>query len=155
SVRATEIETFDRASVIIPNSELITGVVKNWTHGNPSGRIICKVRASFGSDPEQVRDILLGCARDHPLVLDRPEPRAFLVACGDTAGEFGRAGGVGHVDSGGPVKRVLPFEILPRFRAASIPMPFPPHELRFPPAGEPLLPAGPKPPAGEPKPAPG
>ena len=44
SVRATEIETFDRASVIIPNSEFITGVVKNWTHANTMGRITIKVR---------------------------------------------------------------------------------------------------------------
>ena len=43
SVRATEIETFDKASVIIPNSELITGVVKNWTHANTLGRINIKV----------------------------------------------------------------------------------------------------------------
>jgi potassium-dependent mechanosensitive channel len=139
SVRATEIETFDRASVIIPNSELITGVVKNWTHGNPSGRIICKLRVSFGSDPEQVRDILLACAKDHPLVLDRPEPRAFLVAFGDIALEFELRCVVGHVDNGLPVKSDLHFEILRRFRDANIPMPFPPHELRFATAGEPML----------------
>ena len=52
-VRATEIETFDRASVIIPNSEFITGVVKNWTRANTLGRIVIKVGASYSADPEK------------------------------------------------------------------------------------------------------
>src|SRR5262249_46623963 len=127
----TEIETFDRASVIVPNSELITGVVKNWTHGNPSGRIICKVGVSYGSDADQVREILLACARDHPLVLDVPAPRAFLVAFGDSALAFERRGVVAHVDKGLPVKSALHFEILRRFRAAGIETPFPQQEVRL------------------------
>jgi potassium efflux system protein len=131
SVRATEIETFDRASVIIPNSELITGVVKNWTHGNPTGRIICKIGVSHGSDPDQVREILLGCARDHPLVLQTPPPRAFLVAFGDNALQFELRCVVGHVDNGLPVRSDLHFEILRRFRAAKIEMPYPQHEVRI------------------------
>ena len=61
SVRATEIETFDRASVIIPNQDFITGVVKNWTHGNTMGRVVVKVRVAFDSDAEKVREILLAC----------------------------------------------------------------------------------------------
>src|SRR5205085_10526985 len=64
-VRATEIETFDRASVIIPNSEFITGVVKNWTRANTLGRVVIKVGVAYDSDPDQVRDILLDIASTH------------------------------------------------------------------------------------------
>ena len=49
SVRATEIETYDRASVIIPNSELVTGVVKNWTHSDTVGRINLKIGVAYNS----------------------------------------------------------------------------------------------------------
>src|SRR5204863_5939140 len=71
-VRATEIETFDRASVIIPNSELITGVVKNWTRSNTLSRIVIKVGVAYDSDPDQVRDILLDIARTHPQIVQSP-----------------------------------------------------------------------------------
>src|SRR5262245_7170863 len=131
SVRATEIETFDRASVIIPNSDLITGVVKNWTHGNPTGRIIVKLGVGYGSDPDLVRETLLAIARDHPLVLDKPPPRAFLVAFGDSALQFELRCVVGHVDNGLPVKSDLHFEILRRFRAAGIEMPNPQYDVRI------------------------
>jgi potassium-dependent mechanosensitive channel len=104
--------------------------VKNWTHGNPTGRIICKIGVSYGSDPDQVREILLGCARDHPLVLQTPPPRAFLVAFGDSALQFELRCVVGHVDNGLPVRSDLHFEILRRFRAAKIEMP-PEARIRF------------------------
>ena len=61
SVRATEIETFDKASVIIPNSELITGVVKNWTHSNTLGRLNIKVSVSYDCDADKVIETLKAC----------------------------------------------------------------------------------------------
>ena len=120
SVCATEIETFERAGVIIPNAEFITGAVKNWTHANTIGRIIVKVGAGYDSDPDVVRDILLACASEHPRVLAVPGARALLVAFGDKALEFELRAYIGHVDDALLTRSDLNLAILRRFRAAGI-----------------------------------
>jgi small-conductance mechanosensitive channel len=124
-VRATEIETFDRASVIIPNSELITGVVKNWTHANTLGRVVIKVGVSYDSDPEHVRDVLVEVAKAHPQIVQAPPPSALLVAFGENALEFELRGIVTNVESGASVKSDLHFAILKRFSETGIKIPYP------------------------------
>jgi small-conductance mechanosensitive channel len=119
-VRATEIETFERASVIIPNSDLISGVVKNWTHGNTIGRIGVKVGIGYESDPEVVRDILLAVAAEHPGVLKTPAPMAFFLAFGDTGLSFELRCVVRDVQQSAIVRSELNFAILSRFRAAGV-----------------------------------
>jgi small-conductance mechanosensitive channel len=115
-VRATEIETFDRASVIIPNSELITGMVKNWTRVNTLGRIIIKVRAAYASDPEKVRALLIGLAKAHPQVVATPEPGAFLLGFGEAWFEFELRCVVANVESALRVRSDLHFAIVKAFR---------------------------------------
>lgn len=85
SVRSTEIETFDRTSIIVPNSELITSSVKNWTHTDRIGRVIIPVGVSYDSDPHQVIDILLQCASDEQRCLKRPEPSVVFKDYADSA----------------------------------------------------------------------
>ena len=85
SVRATEIETFDRASLIVPNSELITGRVLNWTHRDSLVSVNVKVGVGYDSDPEQVIAILKKCADEHPEVLRHPPPGAIFENFGDSA----------------------------------------------------------------------
>jgi small-conductance mechanosensitive channel len=128
SVRATEIETFDRASVIIPNSDFITGAVKNLTHADTMGRITVKVRAAYASDVDVVRDTLIGCACEHPQVLQTPPPRVFLMALGDIALEFELRCIVANVNYGLTVKSDLQMTILQRFRAAGIVIPLLPYD---------------------------
>jgi len=130
-VRATEIETFERATVIIPNSDLVSGVVKNWTHANTMGRIILKLGVGYDSDPDQVRDMLLACAGEHPQVVKTPPPRVFLLGFGDSALDFELRCVVGHVENNLIVKSDLYFAILRRFRAAGIEIPFPQREIRL------------------------
>ena len=74
SVRSTEVETFERASVVIPNSYLITEKVKNWTLRDNIRRIAIPVKVPYASDPEIVKSILLKTAKEHPSVLTLPAP---------------------------------------------------------------------------------
>ncbi|MGZ3326105.1 MAG: DUF3772 domain-containing protein [Xanthobacteraceae bacterium] len=119
-VRATEIETFDRASVIIPNSEFITGVVKNWTRANRLGRIVIKIGVGYETDPDRVRDILTDIANAHPQVVQTPPPAAFLVAFGETALEFELRCVVAEVEKGLSVRSDLHYAIIQKFREAGI-----------------------------------
>lgn len=88
SVRSTEIETFDRASLIVPNSELITGRVLNWTHRSALGRVVLKFTAGADIDPRRVLAILTDCANRHPNILREPPPLAVFEGYTPTTTEY-------------------------------------------------------------------
>ena len=72
--RATELETWQRASVIIPNAEIISSSVTNLTHRDQYGRVEVGVGVAYGSDVEKVREILLDVAVTNEQVSRHPEP---------------------------------------------------------------------------------
>ncbi|MEC9367192.1 MAG: DUF3772 domain-containing protein [Pseudomonadota bacterium] len=131
SVRATEIETFDRNYVIIPNSELISGTVTNWTFRNRRARVVVEVGVGYESDPEQVESILMSCAKDHPDILELPAPRVLLNGFGDSSLDFRLVGFVGDVDKGLKVRSQLRFAILAAFRKAGVEIPFAQRDIRL------------------------
>jgi potassium-dependent mechanosensitive channel len=124
SVRATEIETFDRATLIIPNSELITGRVLNWTHRNSMGRVILRIGVSYRCDPEEVMAILTACANAHPSVLATPEPIAALENFGASALEFSLRAYLADIGQALKVQSDLRVAMLKALRAANIEIPF-------------------------------
>jgi small-conductance mechanosensitive channel len=69
SIRTTTIQTLDRADVIVPNSDLISGQVTNWTLGNTWGRIKIPVGVAYGSDVETVIAVLLEVANNNADVI--------------------------------------------------------------------------------------
>lgn len=120
SVRSTEIETFDRASVIVPNSELIAGRVVNWTHRNLLGRVVLSVWTEPNADPDVVLRILQNAVKTHPLVLKQPEPLATLDSFGLDRLEFRIRATIGDVNQRGKVTSDLRVTILREFRRARL-----------------------------------
>lgn len=88
SVRSTEIETADRASLIVPNAELVTGRVLNWTHRNAMGRVVIRITADATADPRKITAILMQCAEANHHVLREPEPQAIFEGFSATTTEF-------------------------------------------------------------------
>jgi small-conductance mechanosensitive channel len=88
NVRSTEIQTFDNCTIIVPNSSLITEPVKNWTHGDPSGRFAIQLTAEYGNDAAELCELLTKLALDHPKVLRYPPPAVTFVGFGNMGMNF-------------------------------------------------------------------
>lgn len=123
SVRATEIETFQRQTVILPNSNLINGAVGNWTHRNKLGRVEIKVGVAYGTDARRARETLMEVARAHPMVLKNPEPFVQFVNFGAAALEFEIKFFLADITSSGGVQNDIRFAILDAFDRAGIEIP--------------------------------
>lgn len=131
NVRSTEIETFDRQMVIVPNANIISGVVKNWVRDDKLGRIIIPVGVSYDSDPDKVRDLLLACTKKVPGILEEPAPTVLLTDFGDSALMFELRCFVEDVATSSGKRSELRYEILRCFRAAEIEIPFPQRDLNI------------------------
>jgi len=136
SVRSTEVATFNGASVLIPNSEFITGTVLNWTHGDPGGRVEVKVRVSQSAEPRIVLQALQRAAARTPGILAAPEPDVSFDNFGPEALEFSTGVRVANVNTGGSVRTNLRVAILEEFRRAGIELALPQRQVLVRSAGD-------------------
>jgi len=129
SVRSAEIETFERASVIIPNSELISGTVINLTLRNALGRISIPVGVSYDSDPEEVQRLLLECARESQLVARHPAAFVVFDNFGASSLDFSLRIFVSDVSTSLSAQTQVRKAIIAKFREAGIDIPYPQQDL--------------------------
>ena len=125
NARATEIETFERSTLIVPNSTLVTGSVKNWMHTDRIARIVIQVNVDYDSDPEVVREILIGAARAQDLVLAIPAPLVLFSEFGDWALKFQLQCYVDDALMSERVRSELNFDIHKRLKDAGLRTPYP------------------------------
>ncbi len=122
NVRATEIETFDKASLIVPNSEFISGRVKNWVHSNRYARIIIPISIKNSTEPKHIERILNEVALAHREVLSQPAPRVFFMKITDASLDF-ELRCFADVDVMGVTRSELLFALYERLQVEGIDMP--------------------------------
>lgn len=84
NMRATEIETWQKASVIVPNADLLSQALKNWTHKDKIGRVDVPIGVALDSDVDRVCELLLEIAKAHPRCRRYPEPVALVMRIDDS-----------------------------------------------------------------------
>ncbi len=131
SVRATEIETLDRTAIIIPNSELISASVTNWTHKDRTGRLTIGVGVSYDADPQRVYDLLIDVAKESDLVLSSPLPSVVFKDFGDSALIFDLRVFIRNVTDRYTIATKLRLDIWNRLKEEGIEIPFPQRDIHI------------------------
>ncbi|MGN6747763.1 MAG: mechanosensitive ion channel family protein [Xanthobacteraceae bacterium] len=124
SVRSTELETFDGAHVLVPNSYFVAEKVKNWTFRNNIRRIAIPIGVAYGSDAREVQAVLLKVAADNPDVLKTPAPAVTLDEFASGSVNFTLYAFIADITKTGSVRTELAMTILAAFAQTGIVIPF-------------------------------
>lgn len=135
SLRSTTVVTNDNIAVIVPNSDLITHPVTNWSHGDPKVQFRIPIGVAYGTDVERLRVLLLEIATEQPHVLKAPEPSVYFVSFGDSSLNFEL--GVWTADMAHSPRRFrseINFALERKLRLGGIEIPFPQRVVHLRPA---------------------
>ncbi|MHC4816079.1 MAG: mechanosensitive ion channel family protein, partial [Planctomycetota bacterium] len=130
-LRSTEIETFQRASVIIPNADLLSSALVNWTHKDRYGRVDVPIGVAYGSDVPLVMEILERCLKDNSDILNWPTPQVLFRAFGESSLDFEARGFIANIETIYQVQSALLVAIDQAFRDADIEIPFPQRDVHL------------------------
>jgi potassium efflux system protein len=131
NVRATEIETFDRTAIIVPNAELISSSVKNWTHKDQVGRVKILIGVSYNSDPHHVNQALIDYINNNVKVLKWPEPKILFQDFADSALIFELRFFIRDIRDLPVISSEVRFDIWDKLKAENIEISYPQRDLHI------------------------
>jgi potassium efflux system protein len=130
-IRASTVRTYEGADVIVPNADLISGRLVNWTLSDRLRRIEVEIGVKYGTDPERVIEILKGVANGHGEVLGTPEPQALFTAHGDSSLNFLLRFWTANFDNWWVIKSDVTTGVNRALKDAGIEIPFPQRDLHL------------------------
>ena len=129
-MRATVVRNWNGSEVVVPNADLVSNVVTNWTLSDRLHRIEVPVGVAYGSDPDKVVALLLDAAQVNEHLLKDPRPQALFLGFGDSSLNFTlRAWTDEEYERASAVTSELALAVNHRFVDAGIEIPFPQRDL--------------------------
>ena len=129
--RSSTVVTFQGAEVIVPNNNLLSNQVINWTLSSQWRRVDVPIKVAYGNDPERVIKLLVGVAESHPGVLLERPPAAFFMGFGDSALNFELRFWSAWQDTWFQLQSDVTVAVARALREAGIEIPFPQRDLRI------------------------
>lgn len=130
-LRSSNIQTFDGAEVIVPNGQLVSNEVINWTLSDKRRRLEIPVGVAYESDPPLVYRLLLQILHDHPEVLKDPEPLVYFAGLGDSSLDFILVYWIGNYIEGRRIKSDILFSVFAVLKENQISIPFPQRDIHI------------------------
>jgi small-conductance mechanosensitive channel len=131
-MRASVVRTWNGAEVVVPNADLISSAVTNWTLSDRLCRLEVAVGVAYGTDPEQVIALLLDAVGSHDQFLAEPAPQALFKGFGDSSLDFVvRAWTDQGYDNSLSLTSQLALAVHRALRDAGIEIPFPQRDLHL------------------------
>ena len=127
-VRASNVITYDGAEVVVPNSNLISNDLINWTLSDSRKRMEIKVGTAYGTNPNEVLNLMEEAALEHPDVVSDPKPRALFEGFGDSSLDFRLLFWV-NFEQGLATQSDVAIAIYNKFAEHNIEIPFPQMDL--------------------------
>lgn len=131
-IRSSVVTTWDGADIIIPNGDLLSKNLTNWTMGSSKRRYEIPVGVAYGTDLKWAKSILCEVLDKHPLILKNPEPMIWVTQFNDSSIDFVIKYWVPHFNYGNDVKTDLIIAIDEAFKANDIVIPFPQRDIHVP-----------------------
>lgn len=129
-LRATRIESEEGRMHLIPNGELITKTVTNYTEPATTVEISVQVGVAYGLDLQHVRSVLLEVAAAYPKLRKQPAPEVRFEKFGDSSCDLALEGWIDQAHEEDDIKSDLRFAIAAKFTEQKIEIPFPQREVR-------------------------
>jgi potassium efflux system protein len=130
-IRASIIRTYTGAEVIVPNGNLISNEVINWTLSDPHRRLELPIGVAYGTNPHKVIEVLKKVANAHPSIMEAPEPDVYFLGFGDSSLDFELRGWIASFEETVVVKTDLNLGINDALAEAGIEIPFPQRDLHI------------------------
>jgi len=130
-LRSTVMVTFDQSEMIVPNADLVSEKVTNWTLSNPTARVIMPVGVAYGSSIADVLKVMTDSAFAHEAVLREPPPEALFVGFGDSSLDFELRVWVNNIRLRLQVRSLVLADVERRLAELGIEIPFPQRDLHL------------------------